>query len=157
MLLIKQIQQRDKQGMATNSCTEAIVVRYVFGDQSRQSRNNYTIAMEKARTLGITADKFADFLSDNGGVGKVVEKIFDFEEDEQAIAKELADTLKAEKTTRTELVGRLYSATSASVEREIVMRCSILCPCCVCCPCLEVDITPAKALNCSKPPASGAG
>ena len=117
--LIKQIQQRDKQGMATNSCTEAIVVRYVFGDQSRQSRNNYKIAMEKARTLGITADKFADFLSDNGGVGKVVEKIFDFEEDEQAIAKELADTLKAEKTTRTELVGRLYSAMAHKVDSQI--------------------------------------
>jgi hypothetical protein len=82
--LIKQIQLRDKQGMATNSCTEAIVVRYVFGDQSRQSRNNYTIAMEKARTLGIDADAFADFLSENGGVGKVVEKIFDFEEAPQS-------------------------------------------------------------------------
>lgn len=117
--LIKQIQLRDKQGMATNSCTEAIVVRYVFGDQSRQSRNNYTIAMEKARTLGIAADAFADFLSENGGVGKVVEKIFDFEEDAQAIAKELSDAIKAEKTTRTELVGRLYSAMAHKVDSQI--------------------------------------
>jgi hypothetical protein len=117
--LIKQIQLRDKQGMATNSCTEAIVVRYVFGDQSRQSRNNYTIAMEKARTLGIAADAFADFLSVNGGVGKVVEKIFDFEEDAQAIAQELADSIKAEKKARTQLVGRLYSAMAHKVDSPI--------------------------------------
>jgi hypothetical protein len=117
--LIKQIQQRDKQGMATNSCTEAIVVRYVFGDQSRQSRNNYTIAMEKARTLGIAPDAFADFLSDNGGVGKVVEKIFDYEEADQAVAQELADAIKAEKTTRTELVGRLYSLMAHKVDSQI--------------------------------------
>jgi len=117
--LIKQIQLRDKQGMATNSCTEAIVVRYVFGDQSRQSRNNYTIAMEKARTLGIAPDAFADFLSNNGGVGKVVEKIFDFEEDAQAIAKELSEAIKAEKSTRTELVGRLYSAMAHKVDSQI--------------------------------------
>ena len=117
--LIKQIQRRDKQGMATNSCTEAIVVRYVFGDQSRQSRNNYTIAMEKARTLGIAPNAFADFLSDNGGVGKVVEKIFDYEETDQAVAQELADAIKAEKTTRAELVGRLYSVMAHKVDSQI--------------------------------------
>ena len=47
--LLRKIQLRDSQSMATNASTEAIAVRYVFADQSRQSRNNYTIAMEKAR------------------------------------------------------------------------------------------------------------
>jgi hypothetical protein len=117
--LIKQIQLRDKQGMASNSSTEAVVVRYVFADQSRQSRNNYTVAMEKARSLGIAVDKFADFLTEHGGVGKVVEKIFDYEEDEQAVAQELADSIKAEKTARTKLVGRLYSAMAHSVDSPI--------------------------------------
>lgn len=117
--LIKKVQLRDKQTMASNSSTEAVVVRYVFADQSRQSRNNYTIAMEKARAIGIAVDKFADFLTENGGVGKVVEKTFGFEEADQAVAQELADAIKAEKTTRTELVGRLYSLMAHKVDSQI--------------------------------------
>jgi hypothetical protein len=117
--LIKKIQQRDKQTMASNSSTEAVVVRYVFADQSRQSRNNYTIAMEKARALNIPVDGFADFLTENGGVGKVVEKIFGYEDEDAATAKELTDALKAEKTNRTQLVGRLYSLMAHSAETQI--------------------------------------
>jgi hypothetical protein len=117
--LIKKVQQRDKQTMASNSSTEAVVVRYVFADQSRQSRNNYTIAMEKARAIGIAVDKFADFLSEHGGVGKVVEKTFGYEEADQAVAQEMADAIKAEKTTRTELVGRLYSLMAHKVDSQI--------------------------------------
>jgi hypothetical protein len=96
--------------MATNASTEAIAVRYVFADQSRQSRNNYTIAMEKARALGIGADSFADFLTENGGVGNVVEAVFDFEEEDMATAKDLSEAAKNEKKSRTELVTRLLAA-----------------------------------------------
>ena len=117
--LIKQIQQRDLQGMASNSSTEAVVVRYVFADQSRQSRNNYAIAMEKAHSLGIATNAFADFLSEHGGVGKVVEKTFGYEEDELENAKQLADAIKAEKATRTQLVNRLYSAMAHKVDSPI--------------------------------------
>ena len=117
--LIKKIQLRDQQTMASNSSTEAVVVRYVFADQSRQSRNNYTIAMEKARALNIPVDGFADFLTENGGVGKVVEKIFGYEDEDAALAKELTDALKAEKVTRTQLVGRLYSVMAHSAESQI--------------------------------------
>ena len=117
--LIKQIQQRDLQGMASNSSTEAVVVRYVFADQSRQSRNNYAIAMEKAHSLGIATNAFAEFLSEHGGVGKVVEKTFGYEDDEQENAKQLADAIKAEKTTRTQLVNRLYSAMAHKVDSPI--------------------------------------
>lgn len=117
--LIKQIQQRDMQGMASNSSTEAVVVRYVFADQSRQSRNNYAIAMEKAHSLGIATNAFADFLSEHGGVGKVVEKTFGYEDDEQENAKQLADAIKAEKATRTQLVNRLYSAMAHKVDSPI--------------------------------------
>ncbi len=117
--LIKQIQLRDQQSMASNSSTEAVLVRYVFADQSRQSRNNYMIAMEKARALDIAVDAFADFLGEHGGVGKVVEKTFDYEEDEQVNAKQLADAIKAEKANRTQLVGRLYSAMAHNTESQI--------------------------------------
>jgi hypothetical protein len=108
--LLRKIQLRDSQSMATNASTEAIAVRYVFADQSRQSRNNYTIAMEKARALGIGADSFADFLTENGGVGNVVEAVFDFEEEDMASAKELSAAAKNEKKSRTELVTRLLAA-----------------------------------------------
>lgn len=117
--LIKKIQLRDQQTMASNSSTEAVVVRYVFADQSRQSRNNYTIAMEKARALNIPVDGFANFLTENGGVGKVVEKVFGYENEDAALAKELSDAIKAEKTTRTQLVGRLYSAMAHKVDSQI--------------------------------------
>jgi hypothetical protein len=117
--LIKKIQLRDKQTMASNSSTEAVVVRYVFADQSRQSRNNYTIAMEKARALSIPVDGFADFLTENGGVGKVVEKNFGYEDEDAATAKVLTDALKAEKTNRTQLVGRLYSLMAHKVDSQI--------------------------------------
>ena len=108
--LLRKIQLRDSQSMATNASTEAIAVRYVFADQSRQSRNNYTIAMEKARALGIGADSFADFLTENGGVGNVVEAVFDFEEEDMATAKELSEAAKTEKKSRTQLVTRLLAA-----------------------------------------------
>ena len=117
--LIKKIQQRDSQGMASNASMETVVVRYVFADQSRQSRNNYTIAMEKARALSVAVKDFADFLAQHGGVGKVVEAVFDFEADDQASAKDLADALKAEKVARSQLVSRLYSALAHTAESQI--------------------------------------
>lgn len=117
--LIRKIQLRDKQGVASNATTEAVIVRYVFVDQSRQTRNNYTIAMEKARALGIPVNGYADFLAKNGGVGGVVEAVFDHEAEAQATAKELADAKSAEKAVRTQLITRLYSAMAHSAENEL--------------------------------------
>jgi hypothetical protein len=117
--LIRKIQIRDGQGVASNATTEALIVRYVFVDQSRQTRNNYTIAMEKARALDIPVSEFADFLAKNGGVGGVVEAVFDHEAEEQATAKEIADAKAVEKGTRTQLVTRLYSAMAHKAESEL--------------------------------------
>ena len=117
--LIRKIQIRDSQGVASNATTEAVIVRYVFEGLSRQTRNNYTIAMEKARALEIPVTGFADFLAKNGGVGGVVETVFDHEAEEQATAKELADAKAADKGTRTQLVTRLYSAMAHKAESEL--------------------------------------
>ena len=97
--LIRKIQIRDSQGVASNATTEAVIVRYVFEGLSRQTRNNYTIAMEKARALDIPVTEFADFLAKNGGVGGVVETVCDHEaeamahkaESELAYAGEVTD------------------------------------------------------------------
>ena len=117
--LIRKIQMRDSQGVASNATTEAVAVRYVFVDQSRQTRNNYTIAMEKARALDIPVTGFADFLAQHGGVGGVVETVFDYEAEEQATAKEMADAKAAEKGTRTQLITRLYAAMAHKAESEL--------------------------------------
>jgi hypothetical protein len=119
MELIKAIQQRDQQGVSVNTSTEAIVARYVFVGQSRQSRSNYSIAMEKARAIGIANDKFAEFLEQYGGVSKVVEKVFDFEAEEQADAEELAKSIKEEKDRRTNLVERLLTVMAHQPEALI--------------------------------------
>ena len=117
--LIRKIQIRDSQGVASNATTEAVIVRYVFEGLSRQTRNNYTIAMEKARALDIPVTEFANFLAKNGGVGGVVETVFDHEAEEQATAKQMADAKAAEKGTRTQWVTRLYSALAHKAESEL--------------------------------------
>ena len=117
--LIRKIQIRDSQGVASNATTEAVIVRYVFEGLSRQTRNNYTIAMEKARALDIPVTEFADFLAQHGGVGGVVETVFDHEAEEQATAKEMADAKAAEKGTRTQLITRLYAAMAHKAESEL--------------------------------------
>jgi len=114
--LIKAIQRRDMQSVPSNASTMAVAVRYVFADQSRQSRNNYAIAMEKAMTLGVATNEFAEFLAEHGGVSKVVEKIFDHEADDLANAETLAKAVREDKKSRTDLVGRLYSVLAHSTE-----------------------------------------
>lgn len=117
--LIRKIQMRDSQGVASNATTEAVVVRYVFPDLSRQTRNNYTIAMEKARAIDISVTGFANFLAQHGGVGGVVDTVFDHEAEEQATAKELAEAKATDKTTRTQLITRLFSAMAHGSDKEL--------------------------------------
>jgi len=108
--LIRQIGIRDSARMSTAATTAAIVVRYVFADQSRQTRSNYSIAMEKATALGVTTDSFAGFLEQYGGVTKVVEHVFDHQADDRANAEATARAIREDKQNRVGLVGRLCTA-----------------------------------------------
>ena len=117
--LLNAIHIRDKSPMSSASSLEAVVVRYIFGDQSRQTRSNYTVVMEKATALGIAADKFADFLAKHGGVSKVVEHVFDDEANTAEIAKQIADANKTTQTTRTGLVQRYFSASAHNATAEL--------------------------------------
>jgi hypothetical protein len=108
--LIRQIGIRDSARMSTAATTAAIVVRYVFADQSRQTRSNYSIAMEKATALGVTTDSFAGFLEQYGGVTKVVEHVFDHQADDRANAEATARAIREDKHNRVGLVGRLCTA-----------------------------------------------
>lgn len=108
--LIRQISQRTGSSVSTAATTAAIVVRYIFADQSRQTWSNYTIAMEKAAALGVTTDSFAGFLEQYGGVTKVVENVFDHQADDQANAEATARAIREDKQNRVGLVGRLCTA-----------------------------------------------
>ncbi len=108
--LIRQIRQRGGAGVSPNGSIAAIAVRYIFADQSRQTCSNYGIAMDKARALGVTTDTFAAFLEQYGGISKVVEHVFDHEAEDVAAAADVAKLQHEERTTRVQLVGRLYTA-----------------------------------------------
>jgi hypothetical protein len=120
--LIRQIRLRGSAGVSTTATTAAVVVRYIFADQSRQSCSNYAIAMEKAAALGVTTDTFAGFLEQYGGVSKVVEHLFDHEADDVAISAATAKQLAEQKQARTGLVGRLCAALAHVSTTEIEYR-----------------------------------
>ncbi len=113
------IKQRGGQGLPESASTAAFVVRYVFADVSRQSRSNYTIAMEKAAALGVTTDTFAAFLTEYGGVSKVVEHVFDHEAADTAVALANSKAVREEKQSRTGLVGKLYSVMAQAATEEL--------------------------------------
>lgn len=117
--MLTAIHKRDTAAMSSASSLEAVVVRYIFGDQSRQTRSNYTIVLEKATALNIPVDGFVAFLAEYGGVSKVVEHVFDNEADEVKTAQEVAASNKAEQTNRIALVQRLYAATAHNPVGEL--------------------------------------
>ena len=51
--LIDMIKQRDRVNISTASETETVVVRYVFSDMARQSRNNYVVVIQKALSMDV--------------------------------------------------------------------------------------------------------
>ena len=108
--LIRQIGIRDGARMSTAATTAAIVVRYVFADQSRQTWSNYATAIDKGIAIGVTTDSFAGFLEQYGGVSKVVEHVFDHQADDRANAEATARAIREDKQNRVGLVGRLCTA-----------------------------------------------
>lgn len=120
--LIRQISQRTGSSVSTAATTAAIVVRYIFADQSRQTWSNYTIAMEKAAALGVTTDSFAGFLEQYGGVTKVVEHTFDYQADDAATAAEIAREQRDTKQSRVGLVGRLCTALAHASTVQLTYR-----------------------------------
>jgi len=117
--LIRQIRQRGDAGVSSAASTAAIVVRFIFADQSRQTCSNYGIAMEKGRALGVTTDTFAAFLEQYGGVSKVVEHIFDHESEEDDASAAAAKVQRDEKANKTALVGRLCTAMAHASTAEL--------------------------------------
>jgi hypothetical protein len=117
--LIRKIRLRSDSNVSTASTLDSIVVRYIFSDQSRQTRSNYAKAMQKARAIGITTDKFAAFLEKYGGVAKVLEETFEYE---KIVADSNSGTAKlrlANKEVRIKLTGQLYTGIAHTSATEI--------------------------------------
>jgi hypothetical protein len=108
--LINQIRLRGGPNTSTSASSAALVVRYIFTDVSRQTWSNYSIAMEKAAALGVTPDTFAAFLEQYGGVSKVVEMVFDHEQEALDANVLTTKQIREEKQSRAELMERLYNA-----------------------------------------------
>lgn len=88
--LIKTIKAREPNALiATNAETEAIAVRYVFGEQARQTRSNYTVVLEKAIAVDVPVGGLAAFLEEHKGVVNVIEKSFDGNDTPIANTKEV--------------------------------------------------------------------
>ena len=117
--LINQIRQRGGPNTSASATTAAIVVRYIFADVSRQTWSNYSIAMEKAAALRVTTDSFAGFLEQHGGVSKVVEAVFDHEQQAIDASTETAKEIRAQQQSRVDLMGRLYNAIANASRDEI--------------------------------------
>jgi hypothetical protein len=103
--LIKTVKERDGATLSSSSTTEAIVVRYLFPNVARQTRNNYVIVFEKAIALEKQAGELFAFLKENDGVAHVVDKNFGGEEAD--ISNK--EALKAERAQKVSLMRRMLS------------------------------------------------
>ena len=117
--LIRKIILRGGPNTSPSVGIGAVVVRYIFADASRQTWNNYNVAMKKAAAMGVTTDTFAAFLEQYGGVSKVVENTFDYEAKQLAFNADTNKMIRAEKQSRTELIGRLYNVMAHTSQSQI--------------------------------------
>jgi hypothetical protein len=105
--MIKVIKARGEK-IATSAETEAVVVRYVFVDVARQTRNNYAIVMQKALAEGIEEGGLFGFLEQHKGIVNVVEHNFDTDSTETAAA--VKEAHKAQRKEAGQLAQRLFTA-----------------------------------------------
>ena len=113
--LADEVAQRDLKTIGAAASVAEVVVRYIFPKVSRQTKSNYTIAMEKARAKGIAPTNFTLFIEQYGGVSKVVEHVFDYEEEEQRSASEVAKAKSEEAIKRRSLISRLFTVMARGV------------------------------------------
>jgi hypothetical protein len=117
--LVDEVAQRDQKTIGASVSVAEVVVRYIFPNVSRQTKSNYSIAMEKARAKDIAPTNFALFLEQHGGVSRVVEHVFDYEEEEQRTASEVAKAKSEEAIKRRSLLSRLFTVMARGVGRPL--------------------------------------
>jgi len=107
--LLAKIKARDNYAMSSSSETQAVVVRYVFGDLARQTRNNYVVVFDKALALETGVGGLLDLLEKHKGVVNFVEHDFDGNAESAAETKEKR---KEERLQQVTLMRRLFAAMS---------------------------------------------
>ena len=75
--LIDLINAREGAKISMALSIENLVVRYVFDDMTRQSRNNYVLLIQKALGMDIQPGMLMPLLEEHGGIVNVIEKDFD--------------------------------------------------------------------------------
>lgn len=104
--LIDMIKQRDRVNISTASETETVVVRYVFSDMARQSRNNYVVVIQKALSMDVEEGELVGLLEQSGGIINWVNKTFEGTE----IGKpDLKDQRKTQRADAVSLMRRLLA------------------------------------------------
>jgi hypothetical protein len=104
-----EIDVREGENISTAVKTEVLVVRYLFADAARQTRNNYSNVMRKAKALGKTYGDLYAFLEEFNGVANVLEH--DFSSGEESDAGSKVDP-KAERAEKASLMRSLFTALS---------------------------------------------
>ena len=66
--LLEMVKLRDRISITSAAETETLVVRYVFSDMARQSRNNYVAAIQKALAMDIKPGQLLGVLEQSRGM-----------------------------------------------------------------------------------------
>lgn len=104
--LIEMIKTRDRISITTASETETLVVRYVFSDVTRQSRNNYVGVIQKALAMDVEEGELVGLLEQSGGIINWVNKAF---EGTTEGTIDIKDQRKIQRTDAVNLMRRLFA------------------------------------------------
>lgn len=93
--LVKQLKAKGFVKASASNSTAALVVKYIFADQAKQTINNYANVLVKASVLKVPCNKLAAFLKQHGGIVNVLEKYFDEDGNVTAVAQVSDEALQA--------------------------------------------------------------
>ncbi len=104
--LIELIKNRERLSITTAAETETVVVRYIFSDLTRQSRNNYVSVIQKALSMDVREGELVGLLEQSGGIINWVNKGFEGAD----VGKiDLKDQRKTQRTDTVGLMRRLLA------------------------------------------------
>jgi hypothetical protein len=115
--LIGLINAREGAKISMALSIENLVVRYVFDDMTRQSRNNYVLLIQKALGMDIQPGMLMPLLEEHGGIVNVIEKDFD---GNTPSANADSALRKLQRVDSANLLRRLFYIMSTQQEAKVV-------------------------------------
>ena len=103
--LLEMVKLRDRISITSAAETETLVVRYVFSDMARQSRNNYVSVIQKALAMDVKPGELLGVLEQSRGIASWLNEGL-----EGAETKKIADReqRKNQRTDSVSLMRRLF-------------------------------------------------